>query len=61
MGKLAPIETVYSFTEASLLVMPYKGKEVLIPINDDTIEKVDRANKTVYVNLPDGLLDVYLE
>lgn len=61
MGKLAPIETVYSFTEGSLLVMPYKGKEVLIPINDDTIEKVDRANKTVYVNLPDGLLDVYLE
>lgn len=61
LGKLARIETVYSFTEGSLLVMPYKGKEVLIPINDETIVKVDRENKTLYVSLPNGLLDVYLE
>lgn len=61
LGKLASIETVYSFTEGSLLVMPYKGKEVLIPINDETIVKVDRANRVMEVALPDGLLDVYLK
>jgi 16S rRNA processing protein RimM len=41
--------------------MLYKGKEVLIPINDETILKVDRENKIMQVCLPDGLLDVYLE
>jgi 16S rRNA processing protein RimM len=61
LGKLATIENVYSFAEGSLLVMFYKGKEVLIPINDETILRVDRQNKIMQVCLPDGLLDVYLE
>jgi len=61
LGMLATIETVYSFTEGSLLVMPYKGKEVLIPINDETIVKVDREHKIIYVDLPKGLINVYLE
>ncbi len=61
LGKLAAIETIYSFTEGSLLVMLYKGKEVLIPINDETIQKVDRTAQIVYVRLPDGLIEVYLE
>jgi len=61
LGKLATIENVYSFAEGSLLVMLYKGKEVLIPINDETILRVDRQNKIMQVCLPDGLLDVYLE
>jgi 16S rRNA processing protein RimM len=37
-----------------------QGKEVLIPLHEGTLDKVDEANKQVYVNLPDGLLDVYL-
>lgn len=61
LGKLAAIETIYSFTEGSLLVMPYKGKEVLIPINDETIQKVDRVARIIFVRLPDGLIEVYLE
>jgi 16S rRNA processing protein RimM len=60
LGLISTIDTVYSFTEGSLLVLEYKGKEVLIPINDETIEQVDRVNKVLKVNLPDGLLDVYL-
>lgn len=60
LGFISTIDTVYSFTEGSLLVLEYKGKEVLIPINDETIVEVDRDNKTLKVNLPDGLLDVYL-
>lgn len=37
-----------------------KGKEVLIPLNESTIEKVDHRKKQVIVTLPDGLLDIYL-
>ena len=36
-------------------------KEVLIPLNGDTLKKIDHKNKEVKVNLPDGLLEIYLE
>ncbi|MGG9970216.1 ribosome maturation factor RimM [Ferruginibacter sp. SUN002] len=35
------------------------GKEALIPIHQDSLEKVDQKNRKVFVTLPDGLLDIY--
>lgn len=35
------------------------GKEALIPIHEDSLEKVDIKNRKVYVTLPDGLLEIY--
>ena len=35
------------------------GKEALIPIHEGSLEKVDTKNRRVYVNLPDGLLEIY--
>ncbi len=37
----------------------YKGKEALIPIHEETLQKVDMKHRIVYVTLPDGLLDIY--
>ena len=36
-------------------------KEALIPVHEGSLEKIDRKNKKLFVNLPDGLLEVYLE
>lgn len=36
-------------------------KEALIPVHEESLEKIDRKNKKLFVNLPDGLLEVYLE
>lgn len=36
------------------------SKEVLIPLNESTLSKIDHAKKQVYVTLPEGLLDIYL-
>lgn len=35
------------------------GKEALIPIHQESLDKIDQKNKIVYVTLPDGLLDIY--
>lgn len=35
-------------------------KEVLIPLHEETLDKIDKKKRIVYVSLPDGLLDVYL-
>ncbi len=37
-----------------------KGKEVLIPINENTLQKIDHKKKQVLLSLPEGLLDIYL-
>lgn len=37
-----------------------KEKEVLIPLNESTLQKIDHKKKQVIVSLPDGLLDIYL-
>jgi len=35
-------------------------KEVLIPLHEGTIKKIDRQNNRVIVELPEGLLEIYL-
>lgn len=35
------------------------GKEALIPLHDQTLDRIDKKNKLVHVVLPDGLLDVF--
>lgn len=60
-GALSEVKDVYSTTQTALIAMDYKGKEVLIPINDEVIVRVDRKESKLYVSLPDGLLEVYLD
>ena len=36
------------------------GKEVLVPLAENIIEKIDKKNKQILVRLPDGFLEIYL-
>jgi len=38
-----------------------KGREVLIPLHEETIQSISHTKKQVKVLLPDGLLDIYLQ
>ncbi|SHO63781.1 ribosome maturation factor RimM [Algoriphagus zhangzhouensis] len=60
-GLLGPVEVIYDMETQDLLGVKHQGKEILIPIQDGIITKVDKAAKKVYCQLPDGLLDIYLE
>ena len=60
-GELCPISEVLEYpTQAILQVMKGK-KEILIPILDQVIQKVDRDKKTLYITAPEGLIDMYLQ
>jgi 16S rRNA processing protein RimM len=37
-----------------------EGKEVLIPLHENTITKIDNKKRQVTVDLPEGLLEIYL-
>jgi 16S rRNA processing protein RimM len=56
---LGPVEEVIEQPHQVLLRISLDGKEALIPLHDETLDKIDHAKKQVHVTLPDGLLDVY--
>jgi 16S rRNA processing protein RimM len=60
-GPVGPVQQVYHFASQDLLGVKHGDKEVLIPVADEIISKVDKKNKELHVELPDGLLDIYLE
>ncbi|HXS37556.1 MAG TPA: ribosome maturation factor RimM [Flavipsychrobacter sp.] len=59
-GNLGTIEDVMQAATQWLAKFTYSGKEVLIPLVEQTIESVNLKLKTVYVDLPHGLLEVYI-
>lgn len=42
-----------------LCTILYKGKEALIPVHEANLLKLDKKNKKVFVELPEGLLEIY--
>lgn len=58
-GKVGTIKAINDSTSQSLFEIDRNGIEILIPMNDEFIVKVDRKNKTVIVETPEGLIDLY--
>lgn len=42
-----------------LCTILYKGKEALIPVHEESLLKIDKKNKKVFVEIPEGLLEIY--
>lgn len=59
-GVLGPLLTVTDHPTNPLFVVDHGGKEVLIPMNDECLVEVDRINRRIVVNTPEGLIDLYL-
>ncbi|HLW20899.1 MAG TPA: ribosome maturation factor RimM [Cyclobacteriaceae bacterium] len=60
-GELGDVKHIYDLQTQDLIGLEYKGREILIPIKDEIILKVDKAEKKVFCQLPNGLLEIYLE
>ena len=60
-GNIGLIVSVNDASSQSIFVIENTGKQILIPINDKIIEKIDRENKTIYISAPNGLIELYLD
>ncbi|MCR8666887.1 ribosome maturation factor RimM [Aestuariibaculum sp. M13] len=60
-GTVGTVVAVNDTTAQALFEVENNGKEILIPMNDEFIVKVDRDNKIILVDTPEGLIDLYLE
>ncbi|SNS09920.1 16S rRNA processing protein RimM [Belliella buryatensis] len=61
LGLIGEIKIIYDLQTQDLMGVDHNGKEVLIPIQDGIIQKVDKTANKVYCQLPEGLLEIYLE
>lgn len=59
--ELGPILEVVEQPHQLLCRLDMNGREVLIPLNESTLERVDHKHRKVSVTLPEGLLSVYLD
>lgn len=59
-GKVGIIKSVNDSTAQALFEIDRDGIEILIPMNDAFIKKVDKKNQTILVETPEGLIDLYL-
>lgn len=59
-GEIGLLKAVNDNVPQHLFIIDHQGKEVLVPVNDDLIEKVDKSAKCIYLDLPEGLVELYL-
>ena len=59
-GDIGTLEQVIDYPAQPLFQVMKNGQEILIPVIDEVIEKVDRDAKTLYITAPNGLIELYL-
>ena len=59
-GEVGIIKGINDNTAQALFEIDRNGMEILIPMNDDFIVKVDKPNKIIEVDCPEGLIDLYI-
>ena len=60
VGELGQITDLQQLPQQVIATVYYQNHEVLLPLNTDIITAIDTKANTVTLNLPDGLLDIYL-
>lgn len=58
LGELGRVREVDETTSNVLFVIDYEDREVLIPVHEDLIVSVDQEREIIFVDLPEGLLDL---
>ena len=61
LGKLGKVEDLFETPAQVLASVIYQEKEILIPLIEQTILSINVAKKEIMVELPDGLVEVYLD
>jgi 16S rRNA processing protein RimM len=58
-GQIGEVQVIYNLPAQDLLAVTHKGVEVMIPMNEAIIKEINHTQKTIYTQLPEGLLEIY--
>ena len=59
-GDIGTLRQVIEYPAQPLFQIEKNGTEVLVPVIDEVIDKVDRELKTLFITAPNGLIELYL-
>lgn len=60
LGNIGKIKSINDSAAQALFEIDYNGIEILVPLIDEFIVELDKKNKTITLNTPQGLVDLYL-
>jgi len=60
-GVIGAIDDIQDFSGNIVLVLDLNGQEVMVPFTDDNFIEIDEDDKSITMNTPEGLIDLYLE
>jgi len=58
LGNIGMITNVDDFAGNIVLTVLYKGEELLIPYNENLLVDSDESQKTITLQLPEGLIEI---
>ena len=56
--KIGVIENIITELPQPVFEVKMDSKKVMIPIHEDLIEKIDKKQKIIYIDIPDGLTEI---
>ena len=59
-GDVGILQQIIEYPAQPLFQIEKNGTEVLVPVIDEVIDKVDRELKTLFITAPNGLIELYL-
>lgn len=60
-GNIGTLSAVIDQTAQVILQINNKGKDILVPAVDEIISNVNVAKKTIEINAPEGLIELYIQ
>lgn len=60
-GELGTLNEIIEYPQQELGVIIIDGNEILLPLNEHTVQRIDENNKQLIVEMPAGILDIYNE
>lgn len=60
-GEIGTLIKVIEMPQQQMLQVYFQNKEILIPVAEEIITRVDKKNKTIFINVPEGLIELYLD
>ncbi len=59
LGEIGLVNDIFFYPDNPVFQIIKHGREILIPVNEDLIQKIDPESKTVFMVLPEGLTDIF--
>ncbi len=59
-GDTGILKEIVELPENPVMIIDYKGSEILVPFHKDIVRLIDYENRLIEISAPDGLLELYL-